>query len=205
MSLKAAVGHALKIYPALKSCFSSEQDTLPRFVRSQNHFNNALLQIYLFYQSVLQVFIKFNLFLQRDDPLIARLHGLIQQFLRNLGCKFLTVTALAKSDPKEIEFENPRYQKAGKWLFLKMPKIDGFLETSLILLKDVITSLRGIKDVFYLLGLILNLNLLCNQYHCLLLYAFNKYHYYTTIYEVSILNSDMVRILVIFKYFFTVQ
>ena len=79
-----------------------------------------------------------------------------------------------------------------------MPKIDGFLETSLILLKDVITSLRGIKDVFYLLGLILNLNLLYNQYHCLLLYAFNKYHYYTTIYEVSILNSDMVRILVIF-------
>ena len=57
------------------------------------------------------------------------------------------------------------------------------LRTSLILLKDVITSLRGIKDVFCLLGLILNLNLLCNEYHCLLLYGFNKYHYYTTIYE----------------------
>ena len=86
-----------------------------------------------------------------------------------------------------------------------MPKIDGFLETSLILLKDVITSLRGIKDVFYLLGLILNLNLLCNEYYCLLLYAFNKYHCYTTIYEVFILNSDIVKILIIFEYHFTVQ
>ena len=57
------------------------------------------------------------------------------------------------------------------------------LWTSLILLKDVITSLRGIKDVFYPLSLILNLNLLYNEYHCLLLYAFNKCHYYTTIYE----------------------
>ena len=127
MSLEAAVGRALKIYPALKSYFLSEQDISLRFVRPQNHFNNALLEIYLFYQSVLQVFIKFNLFLQRDDPLIARLHGLIQEFLRNLGCKFLTVTALANSDPKEIEFENPRYQKEGKWFFLKMPKNDGFL------------------------------------------------------------------------------
>ena len=79
------------------------------------------------------------------------------------------------------------------------------LRTSLILLKDDITFLRGIKDVFYLLGLILNLNLLCNKYYCLLLYAFNKYHCYTTIYEASILNSDIVKILIIFEYHFTVQ
>ena len=52
---------------------------------------------------------------------MARLHGSVQQFLRNLRCKFLTVAALANSDPKEIEFEKPRYQKEGKWLFLKMP------------------------------------------------------------------------------------
>ena len=150
----------------------------------------------LFYQSVLQAFIKFNLLLQRDDPLIARLHGSMQQFLRNLRCKFPTVAALANSDPKEIEFKNPRYQKEGKWLFLKMPQcriwtvffsradhIPSRLRTSLILLKDVITSLRGIKDLFYLLGLIVILKLPCNEYHCLLLYAFSKYHYYTTIYE----------------------
>ena len=128
LSLEVAVGRALKIYPALKFYFLSEQDTSPRFVRLQNHFNDAMVEIYLlFYQSVLQVFIKFNLFFQRDDPLIARLHGSIQQFLRNLGCKFLTVAALANSEPKEIEFENPRYQKEGKWLFLKMPNMDGFL------------------------------------------------------------------------------
>ena len=128
LSSEAAVGCALKIYPALKSYFLSEQDTSPGFVPLQNHFNNAVVEIYLlFYQSVLQVLIKFNLFLQRDDSLIARLHGSIQQFLRNLGCKFLTVAALANSDPKEIEFENPRYKKEGKCLFLKMPNLDGFL------------------------------------------------------------------------------
>ena len=128
LSLEAAVGLALKIYPILKSYFLSEQDTSPRFFRFQNHFNNALVEIYLlFYQSVLQVFIEFNLFLQHDDPLIARSHGSIKQLLRNLGCKFFTVAALANSDPKEVEFENPRYQKEGKWLFLKMPNMDGFL------------------------------------------------------------------------------
>ena len=128
LSLEAAVGRALKIYPALKSYFLPEQDASPCFVRLQNHFNNALVEIYLlFFQSVLQVFIKFDLFLQRDDPLIASLHGSIQQFLRNLGCNFLTVAALANSDPKEIEFENSRYQKEGKWLPLKMPNMDGFL------------------------------------------------------------------------------
>ena len=87
-------------------------------------------------------------------------------------------------------------KKEGKWLFLKMPQcriwtvffsradhIPSRLRTSLILLKDVITSLRGIKDLFYLLGLIVILKLLCNEYHCLLLYAFSKYHHYTTIYE----------------------
>ena len=197
LSLEAAVGRALKIYPALKYYFLSGQDTLLRFVRLQNHFNNSLVQIYiLFYQSVLHVFTKFNLFLQRDDPLIARLHGWIQQFLRNPECKFLTVAALANSELKEIEFKNPRYQKEGKRLFLKMPQCQIWmvsfscadhtpsrLKTSLVLFKDVITSLRGIKDVFYLLGFILNLNLLWNEYHCLLMCAFNKHHYCTTIYE----------------------
>ena len=57
------------------------------------------------------------------------------------------------------------------------------LRTSLILLKDAITSLRGIIDVFYLLALIFNLNLLSNEYNCSLFYVFNKYHYYTRIYE----------------------
>ena len=128
LSLETDVGRALKIYPVLRSYFLSEQDTSPRLACLQNHFKNTLVEIYLlFYQSVLQVFIKFNSFLQHDDPLIARLHGSIQQFLRNLGCKFLTVAALANSDPKEIEFENPRYKKEGKCLFLKMPNLDGFL------------------------------------------------------------------------------
>ena len=81
------------------------------------------------------------------------------------------------------------------------------LRTSVILLKDVITSLRGIKNAFYLLGLILNLNLLCNEYSCLFLYAFNKIIIIPQYTKVSILNlnSDIVRILILFEYFFIVQ
>ena len=74
LSLEAAVGRALKIYPSLKSYYLYEQDASARFVRLENHFNNALFETYLlFYQSAFQVFMKFNLFLQRHDPLIAYL------------------------------------------------------------------------------------------------------------------------------------
>ena len=82
--------------------------------------------------------------------------------------------------------------------------IPGRLRTSLMLLKGIITSLTEIKDDVYLPGLIFNLNLLYNEYHCFLLYAFiisiiiiSKY--------TKVLNSDIVRIHLIFEYFLTVQ
>ena len=75
------------------------------------------------------------------------------------------------------------------------------LRTSLILLKDAITSLRGIKDVFYLLGLILNLNLLCNEYHCYCCVDLISITIIPPYTKVSILISDIVRILIIFEYF----
>ena len=79
------------------------------------------------------------------------------------------------------------------------------LRTSLIFLKDVKTSLSGFKDVFYLLGLILILNLLCNEYRCLLLYDLISITIIPQYTKACILNSDMVRVLIIFEYFFTVQ
>ena len=108
--IRSCCGRVLKIYPSLQYFFLSKQDASTRFVLLENHFNNALFETYLlFYQSAFQVFMKFNLFPQRNDPLIARLYGSIQQFLRNLGCKFLTVAGLANRKTKEIKFLNPRY------------------------------------------------------------------------------------------------
>ena len=77
------------------------------------------------------------------------------------------------------------------------------LRTSLVLLKGIITSLTEIKDDVYLPGLIFNLNLLCNEYHCLFLYAFVISTIIIPQYT-RVLNSDMVRIHLIFEYFLTV-
>ena len=62
----------------------------PRFERFREHFENPILEAYLsFYQFSLKVFIKLNLLLQREDPLISHVHGHIQRFLKKLTLKFL--------------------------------------------------------------------------------------------------------------------
>ena len=127
LSLEAAVGRALKIYAALKSYFSSEQDTLPRFVCLENHFNNALVEIYLlFYQSILQVFTMFNLFLQRDDPLITRLHGSIQQFWEvNSSLSLLLQIVIRKKSNLKIQDIKKKVMVILENALV--PNMDGFL------------------------------------------------------------------------------
>ena len=83
LSLEAAVGCALRLLPSLTSYFLSQEDKSPRFERLREHFENPMLEAYLlFYQFSLKVFIKLNLLLQREDPLISRFHGHIQRFLK---------------------------------------------------------------------------------------------------------------------------
>ena len=119
LSLEAAVGRALKLLPLLKSYFLSEEDNSPRFERLEAQFENPVLEVYLlFYQFALQVFITFNMLLQREDPLVSRLNCHIQKFFRKLGCKFLNINALANTDPANIDFENAKSQKNGKFLML---------------------------------------------------------------------------------------
>ena len=127
MSLEAAVGRALKIYAALKSYFPSEQDASPRFVCLQNHFNNALVEIYLlFYQSILQVFTMFNLFLQRDDPLITRLHGSIQQFWEvNSSLSLLLQIVIRKKSNLKIQDIKKKVMVILENALV--PNMDGFL------------------------------------------------------------------------------
>ena len=119
LSLEAAVGHALKLLPSLKSYFLSEEDNLPRFERLQAQFENPLLDVYLlFYQFALQVFITFNMLLQRQDPLVSQLNCHIKKFFRKLGCKFLNINTLANTELANADYKNAKSQKNGKFLIL---------------------------------------------------------------------------------------
>jgi len=52
-------------------------------------------EVYLmFYQAVLQLFVHFNLFLQRDDPLIPVLHSEVNGFLKKLLTGFIKLELL---------------------------------------------------------------------------------------------------------------
>lgn len=54
-----------------------------------------MTEVYLlFYQAVLQVFMDFNMFLQREDPLIAVIFKQMKAFLKKLLSKFVKILAI---------------------------------------------------------------------------------------------------------------
>ena len=64
-------------------------DNNQRFQRLQDVFSNPITEVYLlFYESVLQTFINFNKFLQREDPLIPVISKQMSSFLTKLAEKF---------------------------------------------------------------------------------------------------------------------
>ena len=70
-------------------------ETLPRFVRLRSAFTNPMTEIYLlFYEAVLQTFVNFNKFLQREDPLIPVISEQIESFLTKLASKFISVSGI---------------------------------------------------------------------------------------------------------------
>ena len=115
LSLEAAVARALRLLPLLTSDFLSEEYKSPRFERLCEHFENPKLEDYLlFYQLSLKVFIKLNLLLQREDPLIPRVHGHIERFLTKLALKFFNLDVIDENDdPAQIKFEDTNNQKSG--------------------------------------------------------------------------------------------
>ena len=112
---KLLVARALRLPPSLTSYFLSEEDKLPRFERPREHFENPILEAYLLlYQFSLKLFTKLNLLLQREDPLIFRVHGHIQRFLKKLALKFLSLDVIDENDnPTQIDFEETNNQKSG--------------------------------------------------------------------------------------------
>ena len=62
----------------------------------------------LFYESVLQTFINFNKFLQREDPLIPVISKQMSSFLTKLAGKFLPVDKIKEANG---EFHRIQYDK----------------------------------------------------------------------------------------------
>lgn len=105
LSLEMAIERTLKLYDGLYSYFLSESCSQARFMRLRSAFSSPITEIYLlFYQSVLPVFNRFNLFLQREDPCIHLVHDQCESLLKKILMKFIkpsvirNATALADVD-----------------------------------------------------------------------------------------------------------
>lgn len=74
-------------------------NSAPRFQRLNALFSMPMTEVHLlFYQSVLQVFVHFNMFLQREDPLIPVIFEQMNSFLTKLASKFLPIAAIRAAD-----------------------------------------------------------------------------------------------------------
>ena len=84
--------------PYMFNCYVLD-DRSPRFQRLHRAFTNPMTEIYLlFYESALQTFIKFNTFLQREDPLIPIICEQMDSFLTKLASKFVPVCAITAAN-----------------------------------------------------------------------------------------------------------
>ena len=77
-----------------------------RFDRLKKAYEHPLTEVYLmFYQAALQLFITFNKFLQREDPLIHVITEQMSSFMKKLLGKFVSVSAIkAATDITEVEY-----------------------------------------------------------------------------------------------------
>ena len=67
-----------------------------------------------FYQSILQMFITFNLYLQRHDPQIPILHDKIDNFMREMAGKFVEIDAVYEADEiSSLYVDNAEILKEG--------------------------------------------------------------------------------------------
>ena len=96
-------------------CCFVDDSSGTRFVRLSQAFGQPITEIYLgFYLSVLQVFVKFNQFLQRDDPIIPILLPQMDSFLKKLAGRFMVVSAIKEADSmKGLDYTNHQCQLSG--------------------------------------------------------------------------------------------
>lgn len=108
LSLESAVTRTLEMYQPLKSYVLSGSDKQPRFKRMASSFQDPMTEInLLFYQFVLQQFVAFSLFLQKEEPRTHLLDAEMQSFLRKILIKFVKVRPLKEAvSPLEVDITN---------------------------------------------------------------------------------------------------
>lgn len=120
--MQSSVECILKQYPALRSYFllqnENESDRCPS--RLQALFNDPMTEVYLlFYQSVMPVFTRINLLLQRNSPCIHFLRESMEKILRKLLGRFVTVSALdTGSTVVDVDFVSKTNQLSDKELMV---------------------------------------------------------------------------------------
>ena len=91
-------------------------DRSPRFQRLHSAFEKPMTELYLlFYEAALQTFVKFNTFLQREDPLIPIIYEQMVSFLTKLASKFVPVSNIkeATEDLSRLQYKGVENQLPG--------------------------------------------------------------------------------------------
>ena len=91
-------------------------DRSPRFQRLYSAFTKPMTELYLlFYEAALQTFVKFNTFLQREDPLIPIIYEQMVSFLPKLASKFVPVSKIkeASEDLSRLQYKCVENQLPG--------------------------------------------------------------------------------------------
>uniref|UniRef100_H2ZY73 DUF4371 domain-containing protein n=1 Tax=Latimeria chalumnae TaxID=7897 RepID=H2ZY73_LATCH len=106
LSLETAVQQNLCMYPALKSYFLSNSESLPCFKCLKTQFADPIL---LFYNAVLPTFTILNKYLQREDPCIFGAHDQIQDFVKRVLGKFVSIRNIREASYVEnVQFERTK-------------------------------------------------------------------------------------------------
>ena len=84
----------------MRSYFLSQEVRSNRLERLEALSEDLMTEVFLFffYRYALQGFVNFNKYLQREEPLISRLHDQIQQFINRIACKFLQIGFVENGD-----------------------------------------------------------------------------------------------------------
>ena len=73
----------------------------------KNDFADPLTEVYVsFYTSALTAFSKYNLFLQRSDPLAHKVCPMTEELIRKVGMRFLKPHLLSQSIDEDV-IDNP--------------------------------------------------------------------------------------------------
>lgn len=87
-------------------------------------FEEPMTEVFLlFYQSALQTFLQFNMFLQREDPVIPVVYAQMQSFLQKLAGRFVRVPSIreANGDFLNMQFKELDVQLPGNTMLVTEP------------------------------------------------------------------------------------